>query len=141
MFRPHCKSAFFPKRRPLALAVMVNVQALAATPKDELVQQVVRMKNFIKNEKVRQHTGRVARLTADSVLTVAGGVAAGVLSVKMPKVMGIDTDVALGSLCVFGALLDMADGYDSELNALGSGLLAAAAARETATHLLTKKTG
>jgi len=74
----------------------------------------------------------------EELLTVGGGAAAGVLSVKMPKIPGtqLDSDVAIGTACVLLALMDVADGYDAELNAFGSGLLAAAAARETATHLL-----
>jgi len=111
-------------------------QALAELPKNELVQKLNRLQSSVKAARV--HGQRVAKLGADSLLTVGGGAAAGVLSVKMPKIPGtqLDSDVAIGTACVLLALMDVADGYDAELNAFGSGLLAAAAARETATHLL-----
>jgi hypothetical protein len=118
---------------------MADTAALAATPKNELVHKFQRLQNTVKAARVQGQ--RVAKLGADSLLTVAGGATAGVLSIKMPKFPGtqIDADVAIGSACVLAALFDVADGYDAELNAFGSGLLAAAAARETATHLAAKE--
>lgn len=90
-----------------------------------------------KLKSIKEHTKHAAKLGTHGVLTAAGGVAAGVLQVKMPVIPGtnIPSDVAIGAGCVLAAMLDLADGFDDQLNAFGSGMLAVAAARETATIL------
>lgn len=86
-----------------------------------------------KLKSIRESTKHAAKLGTHGVLTAAGGVAAGVLQVKMPMIPGtnIPSDLAIGAGCVLASMLDLADGYDDQLNSFGSGLLAVAAARET----------
>jgi hypothetical protein len=90
-----------------------------------------------KLKSIRESTKHAAKLGTHGVLTAAGGVAAGVLQVKMPVLPGtnIPSDLAIGAGCVLASMLDLADGYDEQLNSFGSGLLAVAAARETVTIL------
>ena len=112
---------------------------LSDMSKTELAEKFVSLKNSV--ARIKAGTKHAARLGTTAVLTTAGGVTAGVLSVKLPTLMGgkIPTDFALGVVCVALAALDVADGYDDQLNAFGAGLLAAGAARETAQHMLAKQ--
>jgi hypothetical protein len=88
-----------------------------------------RAKSQLRN--LRVHGQRMTVLGTHSLLTVGGGAISGVLSVKMPKVAGrVDTDLLVGSAMCTAAMLDLAGDHSDELNAIGSGLLAAAAARE-----------
>src|SRR5687768_3544400 len=112
---------------------MSSPVVLSDVSKSELASKLERYRNAIKGMKA--HTQRATRLGADALLTVAGGAAAGALAVKLPMFPGtqINTDLVVGSLLCLAAMADMADGYDAELNAFGSGLLAAATAREVQT--------
>lgn len=118
---------------------MTSMAALASESKHELVSQLARAKAALAN--AREATRHAAKLGTTAVLTAAGGVAAGVLAVKMPTILGgkVPTDFAVGTVLVGLAAADMFDGYDEQLNAIGSGLLAAAAARETQTHMLARQ--
>ena len=112
---------------------------LADMSKTELAEKFVSLKNSV--ARIKAGTKHATRLGTCAMLTAAGGAAAGVLSVKMPTLMGgkIPTDFALGVVCVALAALDVADGYDDQLNAFGSGLIAAGTAREMAQHMLAKQ--
>lgn len=115
-----------------------NIATLQQESKHELAAQLARAKAALSS--MRESTKHAAKLGTAAVLTAVGGAAAGVLAVKMPTIAGgkVPTDFAIGTLLVGLAAADMFDGYDEQLNALGAGLLAAAAARETQTHMLAK---
>jgi hypothetical protein len=118
---------------------MNNVAALAQESKHELASQLARARAALSN--MRETTKHAARLGTNAVMTAVGGAAAGVLAVKLPTILGgkVPTDFAIGTVLVGLAAADMFDGYDEQLNSLGAGLLAAAAARETQSHLLAKQ--
>lgn len=99
--------------------------------KEQLAQRLDRAKAMLKSAKMEGQ--RMAELGAHAALTAGGGIASGIVSVKMPKLPGtdIDTDLAIGGgLCAL-ALLDVGGDWSDELNAFGAGMLAAGAARET----------
>lgn len=110
---------------------MANSLALSEHSKGDLAAKWHRAEKTLKN--MREQTKHAAKLGTHGIMTAAGGVAAGVLQVKMPMIPGtnIPSDIAIGSACVLAAMLDLADGFDEQLNAFGSGLLAVGAARET----------
>lgn len=114
---------------------------IATLPKEELVHQLVRAKNYIKGMKAEaQHAGKVIAHTG---LAALGGAVSGVLAVKMPKLPfapHIDTDVALGLALAGMSMFDMFDGAGDYINSLASGLLAAGIARETQQALLARQT-
>jgi hypothetical protein len=99
--------------------------------KAEAVQALQSLKSRFAH--LKEDAKRIAQLGTASALTVAGGAAAGVLAVKMPKLPGteIQSDVALGSACVGVALMGWGDKYAEQLCSLGAGMLAVVAARET----------
>lgn len=104
--------------------------------KEQAVKSLERAKATLKS--LREEGQRVAKLGVHAGLTVVGGVGAGVLAVKMPKVPGtdIDSDLALGGLLCAVALADVAGDWSDELNAMGAGMLAAGVARETQKALI-----
>ncbi len=85
-------------------------------------------------QNMREDVERGVEMATDSVITVAGGAAAGVLEKKLPKLPGTDIDskLGLGTLMVGAAALGMAGDYSRQLNSFGSGLLAVAAAEQVA---------
>lgn len=110
---------------------MTAPATLAEMPKAEIVTKLQRIEAAAKN--LRAKTKHATRLGSHALLGVVGGAASGAIYFKMAKIPGtqIDSDLAIGTLLVLAALADMADGYDDELAALGAGMLAGAAARET----------
>lgn len=105
---------------------------LAELTKAEAIQSLQALKNRFAH--LKEDAQRIAKLGTSSALTVAGGAAAGVLQVKLPKVPGteIQTDLALGAGLVGAALMGWAGAYAEQATSLGSGLLAVAASREVA---------
>lgn len=94
-----------------------------------------RARGTIKN--LKEEGRRVTRLATHSTLMAAGGVGAGVLRVKFPKIPGTDlpSDAALGTVMVLAATFDMAGDMSDELLAIGGGMLAASAADYTEKQL------
>lgn len=101
----------------------------------EAKAKLVRLKQSL--ARVREETQRATKLGVASMATAAGGAVAGALSVKMPSVpgLGMPSDFVLGTVCVGLAMLDAGGDYNDELAGFGSGMLAVAAARETAKAL------
>jgi hypothetical protein len=95
-------------------------------------EMISRYRNQI--QRVKQEAERVADVGVSSVVTVAGGAAAGVLAAKMAKVPGteIPSDVALGAACILGAMLGVGGKNNDHLASFGSGVLAVRAATEAA---------
>lgn len=95
------------------------------------MEKVARLETSLKNIKAK---GReVARQGTSSVMTVAGGVAAGVLAAKLPLIpnTNLPSDAVVGTALVGLGLAGMAGEFDDQVIATGSGMLAVAAARET----------
>lgn len=90
-------------------------------------------------DNAKKHAERVAEQTIHAAATIAGGAAAGALSVKYPEVgdTGIPTDALLAGVCLGAVLLDLTGKHSTAVNAFGSGLGAVAAAREVS-KLMTK---
>lgn len=83
--------------------------------------------------RIRENAEHVAELGTDAIITTAGGAAAGVLAVKMPKIPGteIDSGLAIGTLACGIALTGAAGKMARQVNAFGAGLLAVEAAKAT----------
>ena len=96
-------------------------------------------------QRYKQDAKRVARVGTSAMATTAGGAVAGALAVKYAFIPGtqVRTDVALGCAIIGGAMLDVFDGLDDTAVDFASGLLAVAAARETAKYFVreAKKSG
>lgn len=105
---------------------------LAQMTKDEALSSLRALQNRFAH--LKEDAQRIAKLGTGAALTVAGGAAAGVLAVKMPRVPGteIQSDLALGSGLVGAALMGWAGAYAEQATSLGAGLLAVAASREVA---------
>ncbi len=103
----------------------------AQITKTEAVEKLQRAQASLK--RLREEGKRVAKQGTNVIMTAAGGAAAGILSVQMPKVpnTNVDTDLALGSVLVALGVADIAGEFSEQVTALGSGMLAAATARET----------
>lgn len=113
---------------------------LAELSKSEVIQKLQSAYGTAK--RYRTEAKHATQVGMRSIITTAGGALGGALAVKYAYVPGtqLRTDVALGTACVTAAALDMAP---ESLADLGSGLLALAAARETAKYFVAqaKKSG
>jgi len=85
--------------------------------------------------RVREDTKHAARLTTGAVLTAVGGAFAGYASTNssIATIPGttLPTDATLGSALLLGCALDMFDSANDNVAQIASGMLAAAAYRET----------
>lgn len=111
--------------------------AIEKANKEQLVAGMKRLSAWRDNAK--KHAERVAEQTIHAAATIAGGAAAGALSVKYPEIgdTGVPTDAALAAVCLGAVLLDLTGKHSAAVNAFGSGLGAVAAAREVS-KLMTK---
>lgn len=109
---------------------MANVTTLTEA-RDKLDRARAQIRNM------KQEGQRVVKLATHSTLMAAGGVGAGVLRVKLPKVPGTDipSDVAFGTALVVAATLDLGGDMSDEMLAFGGGMLAASAADYTEKQL------
>lgn len=82
---------------------------------------------------MREDAKHATRVGVGSLVVVGGGAAAGVITAKMPFLPGtqVPTAAAVGSALVAAAMTGMLDDQSDNLAALGAGMLAAIAARET----------
>lgn len=123
------------------MATSLSIANLRDLSKEELAAQLARARAFIKSG--REHGKRATRLGFIGLATAGGGVAAGVLAMKMPKLPGplsaLDSDLAIGGALQLAAFLDLGDQYNDQLNAFGAGLVAAGLARETQALLLKRQ--
>lgn len=89
-----------------------------------------RIQNQLQN--VKREAQRVTEVGVTSVVTVAGGAAAGVCAAKMPVLPGtnVPTDLALGIGCVGLAMMGAGGRNNEHLASFGSGILAVKAAKE-----------
>lgn len=73
------------------------------------------------------------KVGVQSLVVVGGGAAAGLISAKMPYLPGtqVPTAAAVGTALVAAAMTGMLDDQSDNVASLGSGMLAAMAARET----------
>lgn len=62
---------------------------------------------------------------------VAGGVAAGALEAKLPKVGPIPTGPVIGAMAVVGAIMNAEESWSQNLNCFGTTMLGCAAYKET----------
>jgi hypothetical protein len=84
-------------------------------------------------QRVKEESKRVTEVGVSSVVTVAGGAAAGALAAKMPTVPGsqVPSDIALGAGCVMLAMIGAGGKNNEHLASFGAGVLAVRAAKET----------
>ena len=84
-------------------------------------------------QNVKREAQRVTEVGVTSVVTVAGGAAAGVLAAKLPTLPGtqVPSDLALGIGCVGLAMMGAGGRNNEHLASFGSGLLAVKAYVET----------
>lgn len=124
---------------------MSLVHKYADKSKMEIAAALERAKRY--HLAAKEHGKRTTRLAFLGIATGAGGITAGVLAMKMPKLSwmpvealkNVDTDFALGGLCQLAAYADLGDAYNDQLNAYGAGLVAAGLARETQEILLRRQ--
>lgn len=83
-------------------------------------------------QNVKREAQRVTEVGVTSVVTVAGGAAAGVCAAKFPVIPGLNvpTDLAVGIGCVGLAMMGAGGRNNEHLASFGSGILAVKAARE-----------
>ena len=96
----------------------------------------IRAKRTIASNKEKAKAA--ARIVNTSMLTVAGGAAAGAIEAKMPYVpkTTVPTPVAIGGVLVLAGMTGLLEEQSDVATAFGSGMLAAMAARETNKLLL-----
>lgn len=89
--------------------------------------------------RARELAKRSARLGTTAIITIAGGVGAGFLDTRFPYIPGtrVPTSFAAGMALIFAAAGDMFDqDANDRMAALGSGMIAALAARHTAAFVI-----
>lgn len=113
---------------------------LKALSKEEIARRYESMKNSFR--RLREDGKQVAKTFKLGLLTSAGGAASGYLSTNssLVKVPGTDMpmDASLGTALLVGCSFDMFDSMNDDVAAFASGLLAAAAARETQKIVLSR---
>lgn len=104
---------------------------MAETSMTKMKHQLERAKAALTN--VKEDVERASIMGTNSLVTIAGGAAAGVLAAKMDKVPGteIDSTLALGTVLCGMALVGAGGKMGDQLNAFGSGLLAVEAFKAT----------
>jgi len=109
---------------------------LAEVSKSELAQKYQSALNRARS--MKREMANAAKVGTNSMLVAGGGAIAGALAVKMAKIPGteIKTDVALGTALVAAAAFDLLDGFGDQAAAVGSGMLAVAAARSVQQYLV-----
>ena len=84
-------------------------------------------------DRVKNDAKRVTEVGVATVVTVAGGAAAGALAAKLPYVptTQVPSDVALGTGCVLLSMMGAGGKNNDHLADFGAGVLAVRAAKET----------
>lgn len=92
--------------------------------------RALRLRSQLENK--REEAKHAAAVANTSVMTIAGGALAGAVAAKMPYVPGttVPAPAALGLAAVGAAMSGMLDEQSHTVAAIGSGMLAAMAARE-----------
>lgn len=82
---------------------------------------------------IREDAKHATKVGVGSLVVVGGGAAAGIIQAKMPYLPGtqIPTAAAVGSALIAAAMTGLLDDQGEHVASLGSGMLAAIAARET----------
>lgn len=106
-----------------------GVSEMALSSISEYKGALERARAQIRNYK--EHGQRMTVLGSHTLLTASGGAISGVLRVKKPTIADkVPTDLLVGSAFCTAAMLDLGGDYSDELNAIGSGMIAAYTARE-----------
>jgi hypothetical protein len=82
---------------------------------------------------VRNEAKHATKIGVTSLVVVGGGAAAGAITAKMPVLPGtnVPTAAAVGSALIAAAMTGMLDDQSDNAAAIGAGMLAAIAARQT----------
>lgn len=82
---------------------------------------------------MREEAKHATKVGVTSLVVVGGGAAAGLISAKMPFLPGtnVPTAAAVGTALVAAAMTGILEDQSDNVAAIGSGMLAAMAARET----------
>lgn len=96
-----------------------------------------RLSTQVKN--LREASAAPLRSLMHTASGAMGGVAAGALDAKLPKVGPVPTGPVLGGLMCLAAAANARDDWAHNLNAFGTTLVGVALARATYTHLTAAK--
>lgn len=116
---------------------MTSEANLEKLPKEELAVKLRRALGAIK--KFKTEGEGILKMTMQSAAVVGGGVAAGILQVKMPHIPGtqIESELAVGLALTGMALIDTKAEWAQVANNAGSGMLACVA-KDQVVKLLSK---
>jgi hypothetical protein len=83
--------------------------------------------------RIKEASQHTVKIGSHSFVTAGGGVIAGALDAKFPKLPNTNVDTAgvVGVLAILAGMSGMAGEYDDEAAAFGSGMLAYLAGRES----------